>query len=1519
MSAPPASAIRGYELRQRLGAGGFGVVYRAFQPAVDREVAIKVILPDYANRPDFIRRFELEAQLVARLEHPHIVPLYDYWREPDGAYLVMRFLRGGSLRDALQHGPMTPEAAERLLDQVAQALAVAHRQRVIHRDIKPENILLDEDRNHYLSDFGIAKDLLHASDATGTGIITGSPGYMSPEQALGRQPVPQSDLYSLGVVMYEVLTGRHPFHGAAPAEQIARHVVERLPSLRSLQPGLPEALEDVLQTVTAKRPEERYPDARSFVSAFRDAVSGRSAEVASFATRAAARNLVNPYKGLRAFESADAADFFGREALTERLLERLAEDARFLAVVGPSGSGKSSVVKAGLLPALRGCRLPGSDRWFVVEMVPGTHPLDELEVGLLRVSADRPPSLMEQLRRDERGLLRAARLAVPAADGELLLVIDQFEELFTGHADRAEAEHLLRILHAAALDAQSRVRIVITLRADFYDRPLMHPDFGRLMQLRTEVVLPLSEAELAEAVRKPAERAGAELEPGLVEAIVADVKEQPGALPMLQYALTELFERRDGRMLTKAAYEATGRVSGALARRAEAVFASLDEAEQGAARQLFLRLVMLGEGTEDTRRRAMHAELKALDVDQQALDTAVQAFGKSRLLLFDRDPATRAPTLEVAHEALLREWRRLREWLDDSRADVRMQRLLGVAAREWTHADRDASFLLRGTRLAQFEGWASGSSVALAQDERTYLEASSADRHAREAEEEARHQRELAAAQQLAEAERGRAAVQTESARRLKRGAFGLAGLALVAVVLAVAAFQARSTAEQERDNARRAAAVNHSLVLAADAQKAFETGDTNLALTLALEAARLDAPPPEVLRTLMGVALGPGTRAVFKGHSSAVRSAAFSRDGRYGVSGSCAQPDAKSTCSAGEVIVWDLATRAEVRRFKVHAGWVNAVAFGADGNSVLSASSDGTLLLSAVDTGQMLRRFEGHSGGVNALALSRDGSAAASGADDGAVILWDVQTGAVTRRLTGHRGPVTSVAFGPPCPRAAAPCRQTVLSGSADKNLMLWDAATGTALRTIAGHTDKVVGVAYLANGQRALSLSEDLSMRMWDLKTGSEMRREAFGTTPRSLVVTPDGRTAVKQYGPGVQLWDVDDWHQAQMLMGHSATPGALAVSPDQRYALSGSDDKTLRLWNMKGQGEVFRLRSPNPFPVAVAVSRDGRHLLSGGIGGGALWDVARASLVRRFPMDYQVSPGAAALSPDGRYALIGTTGSQMGKPDKTELKLFDVASGEVVRPLLGHKIPVRTVAFGPDGRVALTGSQGPDLAGGSRSLVGELILWDVRTGQAIRRFDTTKDATSIAFSMDGRRAVTGSAGKPPYGPILWDVDTGKEVRHFEGHQAPVFAVAFGPGDRTVLSASGDASVVQSDTETGAVVRRFTSHRGAVWALDISADRRYVLSAGNDGAVIEWDLTTGEEVGRFVGHSAMVASVAFASDGHGAFSASTDGTIIQWRVSGWSVKELAAWARANRSLRELTCEERAQYRVEPLCPAGR
>jgi DNA-binding SARP family transcriptional activator len=689
----PTGLVRGYELKEELGAGAFGSVYRALQPVVDREVAIKVINPTYASRPGFIRRFEAEARIVARLEHPYIVPLYDYWREPAGAYLVMRYLRGGNLADLIAHGPVEVERTLTIMQQLTAALAVAHGRGVVHRDIKPANILLDEEGNAYMSDFGIAKELVGGAGLTQEGALVGSPAYLSPEQVLGEPVAAQSDVYSLGVVLYEMLTGVHPFKGTPAGELIYKQVSEPLPPTRTELPALPAGVDDVIQRATAKTQAGRFEDARALATALQETLRGT---VVPVGIDLGAAELVNPYKGLRPFEEADAAEFYGRRALVAQLVARLAEEgegSRFLAVVGPSGSGKSSAVKAGLLPALREGAVPGSENWYVLQLTPGTRPLDELEIALLRIAAQQPAGLGEQLARDAYGLARAARLVLPDDGATLLLVIDQFEEVYTAAAEPEQREQFLDVLATAAEDAGSPVRILVTLRADFYDRPLLHPVLGQLMKARTEVVLPLTATELALAIREPAEGIGAAFESGLVPQIVADVAEEGGALPMLQYALTELFNRRDGRELTRAAYEAIGGVSGALARRAEEVFSALSEAEQRVARQLFLRLVTLGEGAEDTRRRTPRSELEALRsevTDESATIGAVlDTFGQARLLTFDRDPGTREPTAEVAHEALLREWPRLRAWLDDSRSDVRLQRQLLAALGEWQAAGAD--------------------------------------------------------------------------------------------------------------------------------------------------------------------------------------------------------------------------------------------------------------------------------------------------------------------------------------------------------------------------------------------------------------------------------------------------------------------------------------------------------------------------------------------------------------------------------------------------------------------------------------------------------------------------------------------------------------------------------------------------------------------------------------------------------------------------------------------------------------
>jgi len=658
--------LRGYRLLERIGAGAFGEVHRALQPDVEREVAVKAIRRSLANHPEFIRRFSAEAQLVARLEHPHIVPLYDFWREPDGAYLVMRYFRGGSLREALARGPLDIDRTVALIDQVAQALTAAHRQGVVHRDVKPANILFDAEGNAYLSDFGIAKDLAAATAAGRGGTLAALASYLSPEEARGESTTAAADIYNLGVVVFESLAGRHPFADTPPEALVEMHAHEPLPPLRSLRPEIPEAIDGVVAVATAKNPSERYPDALALAAAFRESLAPGVATVA-----VATLEARNPYKGLRPFLEADASDFFGRAALVEELVHLVGADANrsgFLCVVGPSGSGKSSAMRAGLVPAIRLGVLPGSERWFVVEMHPGARPFEELAASLTRIAAHPTPGLLEELEQDDAGLLRAADEVLAGDGSELMLVIDQFEELFT-LVDREDvrARFLAAVLRAAT-DDRSRVRIIVALRADFYDRALSYPGLAEVVKTRTVTVTPLNPAELERAVSGPAERVGMRVDPAVVAAVAADIGAHPTALPLLQYALTELFENRTHGTLTLDAYHRIGGISGALARRAEELYATLDDAGKEATRQLFLRLVTLGdEGSEDTRRSVPRSELTSVEADTEAMEAAIDAFGSRRFLAFDRDPVSRAPTVEVAHEALLREWGRLHGWIDAAR------------------------------------------------------------------------------------------------------------------------------------------------------------------------------------------------------------------------------------------------------------------------------------------------------------------------------------------------------------------------------------------------------------------------------------------------------------------------------------------------------------------------------------------------------------------------------------------------------------------------------------------------------------------------------------------------------------------------------------------------------------------------------------------------------------------------------------------------------------------------------------
>ena len=759
-----AFSLPGYEIRALIGRGSIGAVYKAYQPSVGRKVAIKVIRPTMSNHPLFFHKFETEARVIARLAHPHIVPLIDFWRDAEGAYLVLQYMPGGSLAEALDQGSIPIETSRRIIRQVGLALDHAHSRGVAHGDVSTTNILLDDSGNAFVADFDIASRILKPERDDGLSI---PPQFPAPELTkTGSSPV--ADIYAFG--------------------QLIDILVDT------------PAIAEVVERATNPRPEARYATVIDLLQAVDGAIGGDGELPVATPTR-------NPYKGLRPFEEADALDFHGRGALVEEILNRM-RSSKFVAVIGPSGSGKSSAVLAGVLPAIAGNAIDGSGSWPVLKMTPGFHPFESLSEGLdaLATEGTLPSSQLGF------GLGEAARVVLNDLDGELLVVLDQFEEIFT-MVDAGTRRRFLDLIVDSVEDENSRLRLVITLRADLYDLPLLDERLGPLLRTSQVTVVPPTREELVDMITAPGWESGLEFAEGLPGRIAEDVIGRPGGLPLLQYALTEMVDNRDSDVLDVDDYEEVGGVSGALAGRAETIYQGLPIRLRNASRSVFLRMVKVDDSGPPGRRRARLAELETLGLTREDLELILAPFVAQRMLLTDRDPTTRAPTVEVAHEALMDQWPRFKKWIESERETLVLSQRLRSSQKEWESAGRHPDYLLMGSPLATYLPLFD--SKALTSDERGYLTRS------KDREESDRRRR-----------------------RRRRRTFTGvLAGTALIGLLLAViATTQSRLATE--------AAEVARSRELASAAISVLDR-DPELSVLLATEAVALSEPTFESISAL--------------------------------------------------------------------------------------------------------------------------------------------------------------------------------------------------------------------------------------------------------------------------------------------------------------------------------------------------------------------------------------------------------------------------------------------------------------------------------------------------------------------------------------------------------------------------------------------------------------------------------------------------------------------------------------------
>jgi WD40 repeat protein/DNA-binding SARP family transcriptional activator len=1286
--------LRGYRLLERIGDGPNGSVFRGIQPHVERDVAIKVIRDTVADDPEFIRRFEPEAQAVAALEHPHVVPVYDYWREPDAAYVVTRFLPGGSLAGLEARGEaIAPERAARIVEQLEAALDFAHRSGVTHGAVGPSNVLFDLDGNAYLGDFRIGAAAAATTEDDGRAL-------------------------------------------AAIAARLLPHA----------PPAAPSDAEDARAGVAPR----------------------------------------NPYKGLRPFGEADTRDFFGRARIVERVAERFASTG-FLALVGPSGSGKSSIARAGVVPVLRDAG------WFVADLVPGVRPLDELEAALVRI-ADRPcPQLGALLAESARGLVDAADLVAPG-DAPILLVVDQFEELFTLTSDEGERAHVLELVRVASIDPRSRVRVLVTLRADFYDRPLSYPRFGQLLGAGTEVVPPLTPDELEAAITSPARGVGVSLEPGLTAELIADVAHHVGALPLLQFALTELFERRRDGVLTLDAYREIGGVVGALSARAERLYRAADERGRSAAHQVFLRLVTLGEGRGDTRRRVTRSELARLDVEPAAVDAVIDAFGRHRILTFDREPSTREPTVEIAHEALLVAWSRLRGWIDDAREDLRLAARLERAAAEWQASGREASLLLRGAQLERFSGWRARTTLAIGESEAEFLAASVASGRQAEADEAARR----------------------DATRRLERRA--LVRLRWLVAVLALAALVGSTStliAVRQRSAAVDAEGLASIRELAAASAANLDL-DPQLSLLLAVRAAELSpsgAVPVEVAQALHDAVAAD--REVLTLHDPSSVNVSYSPDGALLATGGSIGGRSVDT-----VVLWDARTGEKLRTLSGHHEDVSWVAFSPDGTRLASTAPDGTIVWDTA-TGRPVLELFGPAYASAGATFTADGmdlvlgvtgegarrSAArvrvlsvATGRDvrpplaspvdlwqapvanaDGSLIaapgnggtpVWDARTGDLLRLL-----PVasTTVAFSPDGRRLA----------TASDPARVWDATTGRAVLRLATPPGQI-GIDWSRDGSRIATSGVDGTTRVWDASTGeAELELKGNAGLVANIAFSPDGSRLLVGAGDATaRVFAVGPTDTAEVWGRSFRSAGLASFSPDGR---------TVHAWLWGSPGGVRTLdgndgtlaRVHRNAWMTTLYDWDGTRLTSRGwsivdeeaprsavfldISGDGSW-VALGRIGREEPLrSYRWPSGddqlqEVAVTPDGR-SIVGLRGSGA-------VTVWDVASGKVRATYAWKTGRANAFALSPDGRsLAIAGSDGT-------------VIRDLSTGTLVKTLAGTGEGTAVAFNQDGSLLATGSTT----GTSLWDVATGEHLLRFAGGPSPVRSLSFDPAGTHLLIGSED-----------------------------------------------------------------------------------------------------------------------------------
>ncbi len=1066
----------------------------------------------------------------------------------------------------------------------------------------------------------------------------------------------------------------------------------------------------------------------------------------------------SPYLGLRKFEVDDKDRFFGRDKWIIELTDYL-KPKNVLLLLGASGSGKSSLVQAGLIPKLKDDF--GANKLVNLTFVPDVNPFESFYGCLLANRYKQSQAKLAQAVKEET-LIKVVEELKNNSD-LWFIFIDQFEELFT-RTPKTERDIFIKSLIKLIENNHSLVKIVMTMRADFLDKLSPYPSLGKIHDQYSKMLTDMDESELRLAIAEPSARNGVIFEKGLINQIIADFYEQAGSLPLLQYTLDLLWQKDhiQERVLNIKTYQEIGGVTGALEKQADKIYSKFNEQQRKAAEEIFLELISL-EGEKAVSRRADKSSFEQEEMQREVLYQLID----NRLLVSKGEDGK--ATVEVAHEALLRSWKVLQDLIREKEEIIVLRSRLYADAKQWDDLQKQdavkaSSELWGGSKLAKIVEFQKNNSLPnLDPVAIEFIKAS------------------------ISQAERQK----NEKIRTARRITAGSLVAVMVSTGLGLMAWKQTQQAELNLANARGFSSLS-----------LFDRGKELEAFVEAIKAGKTlqkqQASDTKVTNALQELLNRKSERNRLEGHDRYVHSVNFSPDGKTLVSGS----DDKT------IKLWNVEKPQEIHTLKEDNGPVYSVNFSPDGKTLVSGNDDGTIILWDVEERQEIRTIKAHSGTVYSVNFSPDGKTLVSGSDDKTIKLWNVEKPQEIHTLKEDNGPVYSVNF--------SPDGKTLVSGSGDKTIILWDVKTGKKLHTFEGHNGPVYSVNFSRNGKTLVSGSGDKTIKLWNVEERREIHTlKGHNSRVRSVNFSHDGKTLVSgSWDNTIKLWNVETGQEILTLKGHEGPVWSVNFSPDEGKTLvSGSDDGTIKLWNVE---IVQTLKGHDDLVNSVEFSRDGKTLVSGSDDGTIkLWDVKTGEEIDTFEgHDYPVR--SVNFSPDGKTLVSGSddktiilwnvkTGQKIHtfyghldlvrsvnfSPDGETLvsgswdgtiKLWNVKTGKEIHPFYGfegHHDRVRSVNFSPDGKTLVSGSNDKTIK-----------LWNVEKRQEIHTFEGHDGPVrSVNFSPNGKTLVSGSYDKTIK---LWNVEKRQEIHTFEGHDGPVRSVNFSPNGETLVSGSDDKTMV-------------------------------------------------------------------------------------------------------------------------------